>query len=260
MKTQKKNKSETIIWLTLIIILWEAAARTGLVNTYLLPPFSRVVYDLILELLTGKLGLQTLNSLAVVMQGFGISFTLAILIAVLCVSFPLAESLVNTICTIMNPLPSVAIMPLIIMWFGINMTSMLVIIVHGVLWALVRYMIDGIHAIPKIQIEWGRNIGLPPYRMFSGIMLYAIVPSLLAALRIGWGRAWRALISAEMVFGMIGSVGGVGYYIYISRTYARITNVFAGLIVVVIIGILIETILFSKIEKWTVKKWGMNNQ
>jgi NitT/TauT family transport system permease protein len=256
-----KNKTvQTIIWLLAIIAVWELTARAGLVNEYLLPPFSAVAANFVRELFLGNLGLQALNSLLMVLEGFAISIAIAAVVTLLCVAFPPIEGLFGAVSTIMNPLPSVAVMPLIIMWFGITTTSMLVIIVHGVLWALVRNMLDGVHAIPPIQIEWGRNLGLTPWRMFRDIMVFALIPALVAAMRIGWGRAWRAVISAEMVFGMIGTLGGVGYYIYMARTYARITDVFAGLIAVVVIGMLVETLLFGQIEKRTVRKWGMTHE
>ena len=80
---------------------------------------------------------------------------------------------------------------------------------------------------------------------------------ILTGLKIGWGRAWRALISAEMVFGMIGSLGGIGYYIYTNRAYGNMTKVMVGVISVVIIGVVVEHLFFGLIEKATVKKWGM---
>ena len=85
------------------------------------------------------------------------------------------------------------------------------------------------------------------------------MPYLVAGLRVGWGRAWRALIGAEMVFGMIGTVGGVGYYIYTNRAYANVTNVFSGVIVIIVIGILVEQ-AFRLLEKNTTVKWGMSDE
>jgi NitT/TauT family transport system permease protein len=108
--------------------------------------------------------------------------------------------------------------------------------------------------------EWGENIGLNAWKIFTGILIYAIMPELLAGLRVSWGRAWRALLSAEMVFGMIGTLGGLGFYIYTARAYANLTNVMSGVVVIIIIGILVETLLFGKLEKITIRKWGMTRE
>lgn len=259
-KSILKNKTvQSGLWFCVFLICWECASRFGLVNTYILPPFTEVASNLFHELFQGKLGIQVCNSLIVILRGFGLSFFLAIIITLLCVWIPPVESLLSMLCTVFNPLPSVAIMPLIIMWFGVNTTAMLVVIVHGVLWALVTNILNGFRSIPVLFKEWAKNIGLTPWQLFKDVLIYFVMPSLLAGVRIGWGRAWRALISAEMVFGMIGNLGGLGYYIYTNRAYANLTNVMSGVVVIIIIGILVESCLFSLIEKVTIRKWGMTS-
>jgi NitT/TauT family transport system permease protein len=254
------KRMQSLAWVAVIIAAWELSARLGLVNAYILPPFSRVCVTLVRELFAGRLGIQTLSSLRVVFAGFALSFALAVLVTALCAVSRPCENLFNLLSTVLNPLPSVAVMPLVIMWFGIDETAMYVIIIHGVLWTMMRHLLDGLRSVPPAQVEFGRNIGLSPRLMFTGLYLFAIMPELLAGLRVGWGRAWRALISAEMVFGMIGTVGGLGYYIYIGRAYARISDVFAGIIVIAAIGIIAESFVFARIERMTVQKWGMTRE
>ncbi len=259
-KILNNKTAQAWAWLCAVLLAWELSSRLGLVNTYILPPLSKVAAGLVRELFFGKLGLQVLNSLFIILVGFLLSFALAVVICALCVWLPPVESLFNMLSTVMSPLPAVAIMPLIIMWFGINTAAMLALIVHGVLWAMLRHLLDGLRAIPPVYSEWGANIGLPAWRMFSDILVFAIMPEFLAGVRVGWGRAWRALLSAEMIFGMVGSLGGLGYYIYTARAYANLTNVMAGVVVIVIIGILVESLLFRQIEKHTVNKWGMAHE
>lgn len=261
MKKAFSNRTfQAWLWLFVLLALWELFARLGLVNAYILPPFSKVSSVMAHELFIGKLGIQVLNSMWVILIGFLLSFSLAVVITALCVWMAPVESLFNMLSTIMNPLPSVAIMPLIIMWFGISTGAMLALIVHSVLWALVRHMLDGLRSIPPVYQEWGRNIALSPWRMFADILVFAIMPEFLAGIRIAWGRAWRSLISGEMVFGMIGAMGGLGYYIYTARSYANITDVMSGVVVIILIGILMESLLFAQIEKHTIRKWGMTNE
>ena len=212
------------------------------------------------EFFYGRLGIQVINSMRIILTGFMLSFAIAAVATVICVCIPSADSLFSMLSTIMTPLPSVAITPLVIMWFGVNTGAMMVLIVHGVLWALLRHLNDGIRSIPPIYREWGNNIGLQPWRMFKDIVVPAIMPEFLAGIRVGWGRAWRALIGAEIVFGMIGTTGGLGYFIYISRAYANLTNVMAGVVVIIIIGILVESVIFGQVEKRTIRKWGMTHE
>ena len=229
----------------------------NLVNNYLLPPFSKTVLNMISQISTGTLGVQALNSLLVILGGMGIALILAIGITLLSSWSTALETLFVTLSTVLNPLPALALMPLIILWFGINNGAMLAIIVHGVLWALARHLLDGIRTIPRVYYEWCDNIELSPMRKFTGMIFFAVLPELIVGIRVGWGRAWRALIGAEMIFGMIGALGGLGYYIYNARAYANITSVMSGVIVIVIIGIVFESVLFTQLEKHTIKKWGM---
>lgn len=252
------NKTaQSWLWLVALLGVWELSTRLGLVNTFLLPPFSDVVVNMYGQMLSGDLGIQALNSLYVILLGTVIALGMAAIITLLSSWLKPVESLFSMLSMVFNPVPAIALMPLIIMWFGIGMGAMLAIIVHGVLWALLQQLINGIRSIPKVYYEWSENIELSPMRKFTGVIFYAILPELIAGIRIGWGRAWRALLAAEMIFGMIGGIGGIGYYIYNARAFARIDNVMSGVLIIVFIGIIFETILFNQWEKRTVKKWGM---
>jgi len=247
----------SFLWLIVLLGVWEASSRFGLISSYFLPPFSKVVVNVYREVTTGKLGAQALNSLLIILEGFGMAIAMAFIITLFCSWFKSIEALFNMLSTVFNPLPALALMPLIILWFGINNGALLAIIVHAVLWALVRHLLDGIRSIPKVYYEWSDNIELSPFRKFTGVLFFAILPEFIAGIRVGWGRAWRALIGAEMIFGMVGSIGGVGYYIYNARVYANIGNVMSGVIIIVAIGVTFESFLFNQLEKRTVKKWGM---
>ena len=256
-----RNKTfQAWVWLVVLLLVWELVARFGLVNPHLLPPFSKVLVNMVTEISAGRLWIQTLNTLQMILVGFVLSLVMASVFAALSMWFPLVESLFNMLNAIMNPLPAVAIMPLIIIWFGINTGAMLAMIVHGVFWALFQHLMDGLRTVVPTYREWGRNIGLSPPRMFTDIMAFAIMPAFLSGARVGWSRSWRNLISAEMIFGMIGNLGGLGFYIYMSRAFANITNVMSGVLIIIIIGILVESLLFTQIEKHTIRRWGMTHE
>ena len=96
----------------------------------------------------------------------------------------------------------------------------------------------------------GTGIGL-----ISGVYLPASFERLFSGIKLGWARAWRGLISAEMVFG--GSALGIGYYITDRRTNLDIAGIFATIVVIVLIGLIVEYGIFRIIEKNTFAKWGM---
>ena len=83
------------------------------------------------------------------------------------------------------------------------------------------------------------------------------MPSILSGLKIGWAFAWRTLIAAELVFGASSGKGGLGWYIFQNRNELYTDRVFAGLISVIIIGLCVEGLIFTTLERITVKRWGM---
>ena len=127
---------------------------------------------------------------------------------------------------------------------------------HSVIWPVSRSIIDGFNAVPKLYLEVGENIGLSKPGLVKGVFLPAALPRIFSGIKVGWARAWRGLISAEMVFGG-GSALGIGYFITDRRTNLDMAGIFAAIIVIIVIGIMIEYGVFRTFEKHTFKKWGM---
>lgn len=98
---------------------------------------------------------------------------------------------------------------------------------------------------------------MSPWQITLEIRLKASLAYLISGLKIGWARGWRAFISAEMVFGAVGKHGGIGWYILTQRTFMNTAGLFAGMILVIVIGIVVEDVVFAGLERRTLEKWGM---
>jgi len=105
----------------------------------------------------------------------------------------------------------------------------------------------------------GRNYELTGLRYVALILIPAAFPSILTGLKIAWAFAWRTLIAAELVFGVASGKGGLGWYIFENRNLLDIPAVFAGLLTVIVIGLIVENFVFRSIEKRTVRRWGMQS-
>lgn len=254
----KKHKwIQSILWILFFALIWECSSKLGWTNQYLLPPFDAVITEMCNQISNGTFLPQVTNSFYMIVIGFSISLILAIVIIVLCNYSKIISSMVSTVCTVLTPLPGVAIMPIIIMFFGISEKAVLVLMIHSVLWPLVINILGGFSSVFKEYIEFGQNLELSRGIMAKDVYMFALMPHIIAGTKVGWGRAWRALISSEMAFGMIGKYGGIGYFIYTNRAYGNLTRVMVGVIVVVVLGVLVESALFGVLEKATIRKWGM---
>ena len=103
----------------------------------------------------------------------------------------------------------------------------------------------------------GQNYGLRGFKLVRLILIPAAFGSILTGLKVGWAFAWRTLIAAELVFGVSSGSGGLGWYIFENRNQLETSNVFAGLFFVIIIGLLVEIVIFATVEKRTIRRWGM---
>jgi len=248
---------QRVIWFVLFALIWQMVALSGWFSPLIFPSLKIILQTLYNSLVNGELIKQVVFSLTLIIQGLLFSLIIALTMALLSQVSDIFATLLDTLIAIAHPLPGIALMPLVLIWFGAGRTAIIVIIIHSVLWPLVLNLITGFRSIPEIYRLVGKNYGLSIVKIMWHIMAPASLPYFLAGLKIGWARAWRALISAEMLFGAAGSFGGLGWYIFKKRVFFDIPGVFAGIIVIIIIGILVEDLIFSKIEKATVKKWGM---
>ncbi|MDB5999722.1 MAG: transporter permease, partial [Rhizobacter sp.] len=132
----------------------------------------------------------------------------------------------------------------------------MVVLIHSVLWPLALNTYAGFQGVPETLRMAGRNYGLRGMRYVLQILVPAALPAILSGLKIGWAFAWRTLIAAELVFGASSGKGGLGWYIFQNRNELYTDKVFAGLAMVVVIGLLVESLGFATLERLTVRRWG----
>ncbi|WP_296250903.1 ABC transporter permease [Pseudomonas sp. UBA4194] len=239
-----------------LAIIWELAARWQN-NDLLLPSFLQTASAFVDGIASGELLSKVWISLTVLVKGYLIGIVLAFGLTTLAVSTQLGRDLLSTLTAMFNPLPAIALLPLSLLWFGLGENSLIFVLVHSVLWALALNTYAGFLGVSETQRMAGRNYGLRGLRFVWYILIPAALPSILAGLKIGWAFAWRTLIAAELVFGASSGKGGLGWYIFQNRNELYTDKVFAGLAAVILIGLLVENLLFNTFERLTIKRWGM---
>lgn len=242
--------------LVLLALAWEAVARyQG--NDLLLPSFLQTAAALYDGMLSGELPAKVGVSLVVLLKGYLLGIVLAFGLTSLAVSTQIGRDLLSSLTSMFNPLPAIALLPLALLWFGLGDNSLIFVLVHSVLWALALNTYAGFMGVSETLRMAGRNYGLRGLRLVVYILIPAALPSILSGLKIGWAFAWRTLIAAELVFGATSGKGGLGWYIFQNRNELYTDKVFAGLAVVILIGLLVESLVFNTLERVTVRRWGM---
>ncbi|SFK93358.1 NitT/TauT family transport system permease protein [Lachnospiraceae bacterium KH1T2] len=246
-----------LIFIVAILAIWECISRSGQVSPLLFPSLEKIGKSFIEGFTKDNLIEYVIYSMGLIIKGLGIGILLALIFSGFSAVSKSFSSIYNFVVSVMDLIPGIALLPLAILWFGIGKTTVVVIVVHGVLWPMSRNIMDGFRSIPSIYIESGKNLGLNGIELVKDIYLPASFNSVLSGLRVGWARAWRGLISIEMVFGTTGSGAGIGWYIFMKRTNLDTAGVFASLLVIIFIGLIVEYGIFHLIEVKTVRKWGI---
>ncbi|HEY9711576.1 MAG TPA: ABC transporter permease [Oculatellaceae cyanobacterium] len=252
---QRKNVQRAVIFLGLLA-LWQGYVWITGISPMLFPGPVVVLQTLISETIRGKILAVTFSTLLLLFQGLAIGAVLGTALAILARISRFGQTLVEVLSAIFSPLPGVALLPLVMIWFGFSSISIIIAVVHTTMWPIALNTDTGFGTINPTILMVGRNLGLDKRRQVTDVMLPAALPSILTGIRSAWAFGWRTVVAAELVFGVAGSTAGLGWYINDSRYYLKTPNVFAGLIAIAILGIVLDSI-FLLIEKRTVEKWGM---
>ncbi|MGH3628172.1 MAG: ABC transporter permease [Sciscionella sp.] len=240
----------------IIIVLWQAYVTVTDVSPLLFSSPAEVGRAFVSGWGNGVIASATASTFKVLVIGMAIGMVIATMLTVLAVWTKFGDDLLTILSSMINPLPSIAILPLAILWFGLNTQALIFVVANAVIWPIAINVSIGFHTVNPTIVSVGRNIGLSRWRLIGDVLLPAALPHIVAGLKTAWAFGWRTIIAAELVFGAAGGKGGLGYFINISRYYLKIPDVFAGLVTIAVIGILID-LAFSWVERHTVVRWGM---
>ena len=247
---------------TLLIIalagFWQVYA-SYLDNDLLFPTFAQTIRAMAENIGNGVLPARAWASVKVLLMGYAVGVTLAMLLSIAAINTRIGNDLLETLTSMFNPLPAIALLPLALLWFGLGNGSLVFVLVHSVLWVVALNTHAGFRGVSETLRMVGRNYGLRGFGYVRAILIPAAFPSILTGLKVGWAFAWRTLIAAELVFGVSSGAGGLGWFIFENKNQLEIPAVFAGLLSVILIGLAVENLVFRTLETRTVRRWGMQH-
>ena len=241
-----------------LAVIWQVYA-SFLDNELLFPTFADTMRAFFSNIANGVLLNRAWTSVKVLLMGYAIGVSLAMLLSVAAINTRLGNDLLETLTSMLNPLPAIALLPLALLWFGLGNGSLVFVLIHSVLWVVALNTHAGVLGVSGTLRMVGRNYGLRGFRYVKAILIPAAFPSILTGLKVGWAFAWRTLIAAELVFGVSSGAGGLGWFIFENKNQLEIPSVFAGLLSVILIGLAVENLVFRTLEARTVRRWGMQH-
>ena len=246
------------LMLIALALIWEGYAR-WLNNPLLFPTFLDTAMAFFRALRSRELVDATARSVITLLQGYALGLVCAALATAFATATRIGSDLLDTLTAMFNPLPSIALLPLAMIWFGLGNGSIIFVLVHAVMWSVALNTHTGFRSVSQTWRMVGQNYGLSRIAYVTKILIPGALPSILTGLKIGWAFAWRALIAAELVFGVSSSGGGLGWFIFQNKNLLEIPSVFAGLLMVILFGLVVENLVFRTLEQRTVRRWGMQS-
>jgi NitT/TauT family transport system permease protein len=244
------------IVLFVLLAIWQAYVTLAHVSPLLVGSPIDVARQLVIDVANGKIPSATVHTLETLVTGLIVGALIGFVLASLAVFSPLGRDLLAVLTAVLNPLPAIAILPLAIIWFGLSNRSIIFIVTLATIWPVAINTDTGFRTISATTQMVARNLGLRGPRLVLDVLLPAAMPYILTGLKTAWAFGWRTVVAAELVFGVAGAQGGLGWYINTARYYLQTSEIFAGLVVISVLGIVVEG-AFGAIEARTVRHWGM---
>ena len=236
----RRALSPTVPWLlpVALLLVWEVAAQSGWLSARVLPAPSATALASWDTLRSGTLlhhvWISTQRALIGLAIGGGLGFALGLLNGV----FPFAERLLDSSLQMLRNIPHLAVIPLVILWFGIDEEAKLFLVAAGVLFPIYLNTFHGIRHVDRALIEMARSYGLGPWALFSRVILPGALPSVLVGLRYALGIMWLTLIVAET----ISASAGIGYMTMNAREFLQTDVVLLGIVVYALLGKVADTL------------------
>jgi len=237
-----------------VLGLWEIVAHAGLFPPRLFPPLEKVAEAFIRLTVAGILPHHALDTIIRLIAGFALAAIAGVTIGIAMGRSRRAEDILLPLVSIGAPIPGLAYAPLFLLWFGLGNTTAVLLVGFVSAFPIIFNTWTGVKAVKEIWVRSAQAMGANDRRLFRHVILPGALPYILTGLRLGLAQAWRILVGVEMLAAV---PWGLGWLIFGAREFLNTDVMLAGIAVIAIIGLLLEKLVFQKLENFTVVRWGM---
>lgn len=233
----------------LIAVVWELAVKFGFSNGRLVPPPSMIYQTLVELAASGELTRHVAITLWRVGVGFGLGVLFGTLFGAICGYWPLTRRLLDPTVQALRAIPSIAWVPIFILWLGIFETSKVALIAVGVFFPIYLGVMGAIQSVDRKIVEVGRAFRLSGPAMIRRILLPAVLPAYVVSLRSGLGLGWMFVVAAEFM----GASQGLGYLLIDGQQLGKPAQILAAIIVFALLGKITDWLIqaaFAPLLRW----------
>jgi NitT/TauT family transport system permease protein len=235
-------------------IVWEVFARSGLFSTALTPSLVDVGAALGQQVASGRIFLHIGYTLWRIVIGLGLACLVGIPIGMLMGRFRFAERFVLPLVSVLSPIPSLAWVPVFILWFGLGDAAAIALVFYAATFPVILNTWTGVRSVSRLWVRAAQAMGADGRTLFVKVVLPAALPLVIAGLRQAFARSWIAVVGGEMI---AATTWGLGFVIFDAKEYLNTDVMLGTLFVIGMLGLGFERLVFQALERRSVGRWGM---
>ncbi|MEO2265233.1 MAG: ABC transporter permease [Nitrosopumilus sp.] len=242
-----------IIFYIGIVAVWQIISMVGVWPDNIFPSPFEVAEDLAYGVSDGSLLYGVVTSMWRLVIGLTIAIVGGVVLGVFMARIEVVNQTVGSLVLGLQSIPSVAWVPLAILWFGLTDGGIIFVTAIGAIFAVTINTYTGVKNIDPHFIEAARNMGAKGTQLITAVLLPAAFPYMISGFKQGWAFAWRGVIGAEILFSFL----GLGFLLNAGRSLSDVSQVIAIMLVIMGIGLLIDSVVFKKLETKVMSRWGL---
>jgi NitT/TauT family transport system permease protein len=246
-----------LVAIGLILLAWQSVIWLNLRPTYTFPAPSDVWSSLVEQWQSGALLRAIWLSVSRAMVGFAASVAIGTPLGLLVARVRPVRAAIGPILSGLQSLPSVAWVPAGIVWFGLSSSTIYFVVLLGAVPSIANGTVSGVDQVPPLYLRVGRVLGARGLRAVWHIVLPAALPGYLGGLKQGWAFAWRSLMAAELITQAPRLGTGLGQLLDAGRELSDVSLVFGMIVVILIVGVAVDQLLFSPVERAVLRRRGL---
>lgn len=251
------NMSKSIIKLTvfyfILIGLWQGLVLLKLWPAYIFPSPAGVLKTLVTGFGDQTFIIGILISMKRILIGYGISVVVGLCVGLVIGRVKTLDETLGSLVLGLQALPSICWLPIALLWFGLSETAILAVVILGSLFSVIIGADTGVKNVSPIYIRAARTMGAGGFNLYTKVIIPAALPSIISGFKQGWSFAWRSLMAAELLYVSL----GLGHLLMMGRELNDMNQVIAVMIVIIVIGVVVDRLVFAKIENRVRERWGL---
>ena len=237
----------------ILIVVWQSISMSDIWPNNIFPSPYEVAEDLVYTASDGSLFYGIGTSLWRLAIGLAIAIGGGMVLGIFMARVEIVNQTVGSLVLGLQSIPSIAWVPLAILWFGLTDAGIIFVTAIGAIFAVTINTYSGVKNINPHFIEAAKNMGAKGTQLITAVLIPAAFPYMISGFKQGWAFAWRGVIGAELLFSFL----GLGFLLNVGRQLNDVSQVIAIMLVIMGIGIAIDGVVFKKLENKVMSRWGL---